>query len=236
MKLRVILLALLSPSIVQAEYLCKPLDTLKAKVRYCDQNFDYYWAAKACKEEFQSIVSVEQKRIKNDLDLQVKAIADSAQNKDLKESGKVLSETIEDLNYLIDYGKQVHTEIEDYVYELILPIYEGNDTNTDMSNPAVKAEFMKSTCYGDPAAVMDEMQIEIRPVIDDLEKTLEQAKILAKSTGLKEENLGAASEEIAPVKDGSKAAAPAGPPVKKGIRASDVTSRKPLPAAPKKEK
>jgi len=178
----------------RAEDLCRSLAELRGKVTYCHQNFDYYWAAKACQEEYLGVVKLEQVRIQKALDAQVKAIDNTAQNKDLEESGQVLGNTIEDLDYLIGYGKQVHTEIEDYAYDLVLPVFDDENASTDLADPAVKAEFMSRECYGDPAKQMEEMQLAIRPVVADLEKMKVAAEALEKRTGEYESGLEASTE------------------------------------------
>jgi hypothetical protein len=212
----------------RAEDLCQSPNALRAKVVYCHENIAYFDAGQACQSEYASLVSREQVRIKKALDAQVRAISNTAQKQDLQESGKVLSSTIKDLDYLIDYGKQVHTELEDYVYELVLPVFEDeNAGGADVDNPGVKAEFRSRECYGPIAVDLEVLQAKLRPVIEDLEKTRAKAVSLAKTTGHYETNLGAASDSLVKV-DGPKDSKPTKVPVRKGPKGSDISGTEKL--------
>lgn len=178
-----------------ADTVCRPLAELNKAVQYCDENFDYYDAAKACKEMYLKDAKVLQEKIKKDLDAQAKLLAAGPQKQKMVESGLVLARTLDDLNYLIEYGKQVHSEIEDYVYELVLPAFDEKEGKADLNDPKVKAEFMKRECYGGPASDMEALEQEIRPVVADLEKAKEQAEQLQLLTKQNEGNLGSVGSE-----------------------------------------
>lgn len=198
-------------STAQAELACRSAAELSQSVEYCDDNFDYYDAAKECQEKYLAEVKVEQAKIKKALEAQSKLLTVDAQNKKMSESVKALTDSIDTLEYLAEYGKQVHSEIEDYVYELVLPAFDEQEGNANLEDPKVKAEFMKRECYGGPTEDMEALELEMRPVIADLEKTKDEAIRLRALTGADEGNLGsiggakAASSkaaEKAPIKAG----------------------------------
>jgi hypothetical protein len=199
MKIQFVLLALMIPAISFADDLCEPRESLRTRVTYCHENFEYIPAAAACSTEYKNLVATEQARLKSILDARIKAAAGTAQNIDFKTSDQVLTEALDDLDYLIDYGKQVHTEIEDYVYAMVLPIYDEEDAGASLSDPEVKKRFMDRECFGDPTTEMEKMEFAIRPMVQDLENTKNQVATLINRTEHAEGNLQAV--------DGNKPAA-----------------------------
>lgn len=211
--------------------ICHSLTDLRKSVVYCDENFDYYKAAKACKEKYLQEVKVEQKRIQKELENQMSLISkvDAAQKENFSESSKVLTTAITDLDYLIDYGKQAHTEIEDYVYELVLPIFDEKEAKADINDKKVKALFMSRECYGDPTKEMEKMEKEIQVVVSSLEKTKDEATNLQRKTASYESKLNVAKEgSMAPFKSENSKAKSAKIPEGKKTRTkeSDISGTK----------
>jgi|GEM_PF-3077974 len=183
-------LALLVPIHSFAEDLCEPRESIRQRVKYCHENLEYVEPAQACGNEYRNVVKVEQERLKAILATKLKEAPGSAQNQDFQTSNAVLVSALDDLTYLIDYGKQVHTEIEDYVYATVPPIFNDEDAKADINDPKVMERFRESECFGPPITEMEEVEASLRPVIEDLEKTREEVRSLIQDTSHSEANLG----------------------------------------------
>lgn len=181
-----------------ADDVCKPLNELKNRVKYCDENFDYYDAALVCKNEYLTEVKIEQKRISAEIAAQAALIRAGGQSEKMQESKQLLEKAIDDLDYLSRYGKHVHTEIEDYIHDLVLPVYDEEDKKANLNDPKVMAEFRSRECYGDPANQMDLMNLELRKVVSELEQTKTEAKRLANITGTNVTDLGVLKDSAGP--------------------------------------
>jgi hypothetical protein len=105
----------------------------------------------------------------------------------------VLKSSLDEVTYLISYGKQVHTELEDYVYSLTLPIYDSQGASLDPASPEGKAQFMQSECYSDPSEQIESMEVQMRPWIAQLEKTKAQLTAMAATTVKRDDHLGTVS-------------------------------------------
>jgi hypothetical protein len=213
-----------APASSWAKELCQPAAELRTRVVYCDQNFDYYEAAKVCKDRYLAHVEKEQKRIKGLIAAQAALSTDSSQKEKLEHSRQILSSAITELDSLIHQGKEVHTEIEDYVYDLVLPAFNEAEARANLEDPRVKAEFMRRECYGDPHTQMELMQKEIRPVVSDLEKALAEAVALQELMATRSSNLdslgqGPVTEGPATQKRPAEGKAPKG----KSQRSSDIS-------------
>jgi hypothetical protein len=58
-------------------------------------------------------------------------------------------------------------------------VFEGGGGG-DASNPAVKAQYMSSSeCYSDPVNQLEEMQMDMRPEIAQLERAKKQLQLMA---------------------------------------------------------
>jgi hypothetical protein len=177
----VVLALLLLPSLAGAEDLCEPRAILHEHVRYCYQNWDFLDPATSCVQEYSNMVSAEQARLQKLLNARIQSVKDNnAQHLDYNTNDQILKTSLDEITYLIDYGKQVHTELEDYQYALILPIYDDSDLAGDPgTDPDIRARFMDRECYGDPTQQLEDMELRMRPWIDQLEKT--KAQLLAMS-------------------------------------------------------
>ncbi|MGZ3662579.1 MAG: hypothetical protein ACXVCK_20945, partial [Bdellovibrionota bacterium] len=138
----------------------------------------------------------------------------------------VFASSLEEVNYLLDFGKQVHTELEDYVGSLTPPVFDEGDAG-DPNDPAVKARYMDSSeCYSDPVNALEEMQMGMRPTIAELEHVKAQLTAMAginlkNDTGIEAQNKAAKLVH----QDNSKPALPGKASGKDKTRDSDVTGK-----------
>lgn len=195
MKFPLQVLVMLLPLQSFAEDLCESRESIRSRVKYCHENLEYVAPAEACSAEYKNLVSSEQKRLKSILDAKLKAAPGSAQNVDFQTSDQVLKSALEDLTYLIDYGKQVHTEIEDYVYATVPPIYDEADAKADINDPDVMDRFKESECFGPPIAEMETLELGLRPIIEDLENTKAQVESLIQETNESEAHLNSLNQK-----------------------------------------
>lgn len=173
----------------RAEDLCEPRESIRRRVTYCHENFEYLDPAQACVAEYKALVASEQKRLKAILDSQLQNNAADAQKANFHVNSLALRSAIDDLDYLLDYGKQVHTELEDYEAEMVLPIYDEDDESPDMSDEKTVAKFMDRDCFGEPTQELNDLELKLRPDIADLEKTKEAAQALLRSSDDSESRL-----------------------------------------------
>jgi hypothetical protein len=174
-----------------AENACEPLERLSNRVNYCDENIAYVAPARACLEGFLKVVKAENQKIQKTLNAVVKGAKSGAQDEDFATTMATLGSADATLTELIAYGKQTHTDIEEYGYDLVLPIYEAypEDFNVDPWSQAGQMLFREKECYGEPAQYLDNAKAEIRPVVADLEKTQKTVKALFLASSGKKTNL-----------------------------------------------
>lgn len=182
--------ALLSPA-ARADNACEPLAKLSAQVNYCDENIGFVGPARACFDKFKKAVDAENRKIQKTLNAVVKGAKGAAQDEDFATTMAALTAADTTLTELIAYGKQAHTEIEDYGYDLVLPIYEAypEDFDVDPWSKAGQKLFREKECYGEPAQHLDNVKASIRPIVADLEKTQKKVKALHAASSAKKSNL-----------------------------------------------
>jgi hypothetical protein len=190
------LLIALAPSIGFAQDLCETPASIHEHAIYCDQNWDFVPPAKACVQDFANQVSAEQARLQQMLNARLQAAKDPAQEAHFDANGKMLADSLSEVNYLLDFGKEVHTELEDYVYALTPPIFSDEDRGNPY-DPDVKARWMESSeCYSDPVHLVENYEAQIRPWIDQLEKTKAQLTAMAGATSSRDAHLDGSTQNL----------------------------------------
>lgn len=222
-----LLLALtLLPAAAHADNACEPLAKLTAQVNYCDENVAFVAPARACFDRFKKAVDAENRKIQKTLDAVVKKAKGSAQDEDFATTMAALASADTTLTELIAYGKQAHTEIEDYGYDLVLPIYEAypEDFDVDPWSNAGQKLFREKECYGEPAQHLDNVRARIRPIVAELEKTQKKVKALHAANSAKKSNLDSVNPNAGAEKtSGQGAAAPAAKSGKAKNKSSTIT-------------
>ena len=224
MKKSLLLLLLLpSPAPAAATY-CESIQTIRAKVNYCDENTAYVAPAQACRDKFKAAVKAKEAELRKILDADLKRSKGGAQDTDFADVVKALGDTEKVLDGLIQQGQQLFAEIDAYQEDFVLPVYPGyeDDFKKDIHDPKVQREFRSSECYGEAMDDIDIVKAEAIKILDDLGNTKEVAKKLRGLSQGKQGNLGGQGGKAADgVKGESGRAAPAGAPAKNG--ASDIT-------------
>lgn len=216
MRIQLLILAVFSAGTAGAA-VCEPIGNLNSAVNYCDENVAYVAPAKKCFEGFKAQVDAENAKIKKILDGKVNAMKGSEQDADFEGTQAVLAQAEATLTNLIAQGKQAHTELEDYAYDLVLPIYEAypEDFKVDAWSKEGKALFRDKECYGEPVVILEGFMRKIRPIVSDLEKTKRKVVSLHKVSGVKRTNLDSV-DPAASVKETAGEGEAKVVPVKKG--------------------
>jgi hypothetical protein len=174
--------------LAHADFVCEELASIHQRAGHCYQNLEFIAPARKCAEEYSALMSATQAKLRKALASQVKAGNGAAQNGNFATNGGVLADSREELTYVIAYGKELHTELEDYVNNMNFPIWAESDV-LDPSDPATKQEYRTSPCYGIPARAIEAMELQIRPWIADLEKAKAQVVAMANATSTNDTNL-----------------------------------------------
>lgn len=190
MRVLPVILALIPLGAV-ASPICEPIGNLSAQVSYCDENVAYVAPARKCFQAFKALVDAENAKIQKALNEQVNNAKGTEQAEDFATTQAVLASANTTLTNLIDHGKQVHTELEDYAYDLVLPLYDAypEDYNVDPWSKEGQKMFREKQCYGEPMEDLDAVKAQLRPIIADLEKTKAKVVSLHKTSGIKKTNL-----------------------------------------------
>jgi hypothetical protein len=208
-----LLLTLFTPAFAHAEDLCESRASIHQRATYCHENWAFLDPAHDCVQTFANQMSAEQARLKKLLNTDLKAQKGAAQNLDFTTNDSVLKTSLAEVTHLIDVGKQTHTELEDYVYALTLPIYDSQGASLDPTSAEAKEQFMQSECYSDPSEQIESMEMQMRPWITELEKTKAQLTAMAATTMKRDDHLGTVS------------------PVVKAAQGQSAPTQRPVPAA-----
>jgi hypothetical protein len=181
----------------RAEDLCESRDSIHNRVNYCDENWEFVAPANACVKEFNKLLSEEQPRLNKMLNAKIKGANEGAQNLNFETDVKVLADALDEVGYLIDFGKQVHTELEDYGASLVPPLFGDESPTPDQSDPAVRASFAQNECFGEADEELTNMKKALVPQIEQLEKTKQALVAMSGTTTQRDAHLNAIG---APVK------------------------------------
>ncbi|MGZ3649973.1 MAG: hypothetical protein ACXVB9_05705 [Bdellovibrionota bacterium] len=219
------LLLAAAPIRAMAEDLCESRESVHERAVYCHQNPAFVAPAKACVDEYSKLVTAEQASLKKMLDANMKNAKGTAQNQDFGTDAAVLASSIAELDYLLDYGKQVHTELEDYVFSLTPPIF-SEDERGDPSDPAVKARYMSSDCFADTAQDIEGMELQVRPWVDQLEKTKAQLVAMSALSNKRDGHLDSAGTLVKSTSGKAPGSAPARVPSGTGSKGESTITGK----------
>jgi hypothetical protein len=162
------------PAAAFAGTFCEPsAQQLREQVSYCDENFAYIDPAKACRDRYMAAVKKEEAEIRKILATDLSKAPASSQKTEFGTSQKVLQSADKMLSDLIRKGKGVYTELEDYTFDLVPPIYEEipGDLSLDIDDPGVQKDLREEECYGTPMEELDQVKSDLQETIESLERT-----------------------------------------------------------------
>jgi len=186
-----VLSLLVLPRVSSAAAFCEPLDKLRARVNYCDENPSYVAPAKACLETFRKLVKAKNEEIDKVLKAVVANRKGEEQAENFKTTQALLASADLTLVQLLLHGKTVYNEIEDYTEDFVLPIFEAYPEDYELDPHSKKAQeiFREKECYGEPMSDFDKMKKDLLAKIDALERTKAEVNGLQLKSNAKEADL-----------------------------------------------
>lgn len=192
------ILLFMFPASVFANPLCEPLESVRSRVNYCDENLSYVAPARSCRDKYLALVKERNAEVGKALSLDVKNRKGDEQEADFQTTQTVLATARDTLNELITSGKQTLAEIEAYAGDFVLPIYDGyeEDYNLDPAAESTQKIFREKNCYGEPMEDLDGMKNELKQTIAELELTKSKVHRLHDFTREKEGRLDSLSSGV----------------------------------------
>jgi hypothetical protein len=203
---------------------CDPVESIRSKVNYCHENFAYTAPAQACLAKYRAEVAKKNAEITKLLGFDLAHADEKAQNGTFHASESVLSSADKTLLDLIAEGEDAYSDIEDYAYDMVMPIYLPEDMSLDPEDPETQKGMREDTCYGQPMDSLDAVKKDIDSILDGLRTTEKKVSSLSKATHKDDSSLSSINGQNAVT--GKAGAEKSGQVLKKGQKPptqNDVT-------------
>jgi hypothetical protein len=153
---------------------CAPIEAIRDRVGFCDQDALYATQAVACRDQFRALAQRRSEELRAALTAEVNSSAPSAQNKHFKTTKASYETTDTLLGLAIDTGVQARAEVDAFGDDLVAPfdwplLAFGNFPG--IKDPRVQELFRTAGCFSDPAEAIDRTKADFDKMIADLRAT-----------------------------------------------------------------
>jgi hypothetical protein len=171
----------------QAADFCAPIEAIRDRVGFCDEDALYAIQAATCREQFRALAQRRSEELKASLTADVNSSAPDAQNKHFKTTKASYEATDAMLGQAIDTGVKARSEVDAFGDDLVAPfdwplLAFGNFPG--MKDPRVQELFRTAGCFSEPAESIDRTKADFDKMISDLRATRAvTAQLQARASG-----------------------------------------------------